>query len=208
MGFEPTTVAVLFADPKGVYSTLPGVDLWDEARDATRYAGPHPVVAHPPCARWSVLARLVEAVHGIPAHEDGGVFESALASVRAWGGVLEHPAQSAAWVHHRLRVPLAEGWCAAGDGVGWTCQVAQCQYGHEARKRTWLYAVGCDLPRLRWGDGEHAPAALAARGGRIQGRLSRRARSATPPAFAQLLLSIARTQRVSLRDCAPVTDGI
>lgn len=38
------------------------------------------------------------------------------------------------------------------DGCGgWTCQVEQGHYGHRARKATWLYAVGVDLPTLKWG---------------------------------------------------------
>ena len=41
-------IAALYVEKDGVYSGLQGVDPWDEARDARLYAGPRPVVAHPP----------------------------------------------------------------------------------------------------------------------------------------------------------------
>ena len=58
-------VAALFVQPDGCYSSAPEVDLWDEARDARLYAGPHPVVAHPPCARWCQLAPVNQARYGL-----------------------------------------------------------------------------------------------------------------------------------------------
>lgn len=45
-------IAALFVQRGGVYFGLPDVDPWDEQRDARLYAGPLPVVAHPPCQRW------------------------------------------------------------------------------------------------------------------------------------------------------------
>jgi hypothetical protein len=46
-------VDALYVDPKGIYPRLLGPEhCWDEARDARTYAGPGPVVAHPPCQRW------------------------------------------------------------------------------------------------------------------------------------------------------------
>jgi len=79
-------IAALFVDARGCYAGLPDVDVWDEARDARLYPGPHPVVAHPPCTRWCRLAGLVEARWGHKRGDDGGCFASALASVRRWGG--------------------------------------------------------------------------------------------------------------------------
>ena len=84
-------IAALFVHKNGTYFGLPDVDPWDKARDARKYPGPHPVVAHPPCARWCRLAGLVEKRWGHKKGDDGGCFESALGSVRRWGGVLEHP---------------------------------------------------------------------------------------------------------------------
>ncbi len=53
-------IAALFVQTGGVYFGLPNVDPWDVKRDARQYAGPWPVVAHPPCSRWCRLAGLVE----------------------------------------------------------------------------------------------------------------------------------------------------
>ena len=41
-------VAALFVETGGAYFGVPGVDPWDVPRDARKYAGPYPVVAHPP----------------------------------------------------------------------------------------------------------------------------------------------------------------
>jgi hypothetical protein len=196
-GDRPMTVAVLFADPRGCYSKVDGVDLWDESRDARLYAGPWPVVAHPPCARWCRLAPVVQAKHGKRIGDDGGCFESALASVRRWGGVLEHPAISRAWSAHGLARPHSGAWQRGACG-GWACQVEQGRYGHKTRKATWLYAFGVDLPDLRWGRSSGlAPVSWDGdvKGGRDIGRatLPRSARSATPDAFRDLLLAMART---------------
>ena len=199
------TVAALFVEPAGVYSGREGVDLWGVEWDARTYPGPHPVVAHPPCQRWGRYwsggpSARVRRLRG----DDGGCFASALHSVRMWGGVLEHPADSSAWAWHGLIAPHKGGWCRA-DGHGWTCHVEQIWYGHEAKKATWLYAVGCDLPSLRWGSapvgagvkmdqGFHSAdeRARAIKTGVIQ-RLSKRQRAATPEPFADMLLGMARS---------------
>lgn len=85
-------IAALFVETGGAYFGLEGVDPWDVKRNAMLYDGPHPVVAHPPCARWCRLAGLVEARWGHKRGEDGGMFAHALDCVRRFGGVLEHPA--------------------------------------------------------------------------------------------------------------------
>lgn len=176
-------IAALYVQKNGAYYGLPTVDPWDEERDARLYAGPWPVVAHPPCARWSKLAGLVESRHGIKRNEDGGCFAAALHAVRTYGGVLEHPAFTAAWGFHRLPTPPAEGWLGTLCG-GWVAQVDQGHYGHPARKGTWLYVHGtARLPELIAGPAEAKTVVeLQASGG---------ARSRTPAAFRDVLLGIA-----------------
>jgi len=148
---DTARVAALYVDPRGVYSGLPGVDVWDEERDARLYAGPWPVVAHPPCARWSRLAGFTEARFGLKRGEDGGCFAAALEAVRRFCGVLEHPAYTDAWkAHGLLRPSVREGWTLDFDG-GATCYVEQGRYGLPVKKATWLYAYGVELPELRWG---------------------------------------------------------
>jgi hypothetical protein len=195
-------VAVLFADPRGVYAGLPGVDLWDEARDARLYNGPHPVVAHPPCSRWCRLAGLVEARWGHRRGDDGGCFASALASVRRWGGVLEHPAYTDAWAAFGLASPPRYGgWIRLLCG-GWTCHVEQGRYGHPAKKATWLYAYRCELPSLEWGydpDAKSkAPVSWCGNhvsSGETRPRVGKAAASRTPERFRDVLLDMARSTR-------------
>lgn len=194
-------IAALFVQRNGAYWDLPGVDPWDEARDARLYAGPWPVVAHPPCERWCQLAPVNQARYGIKIGDDDGCFASALASVRAYGGVLEHPAFTLASEAFGIPWPsLAGGWQRSICG-GWTCHVEQINYGHPARKGTWLYAYGVDPPELKWGRG-HMPAAWISSDrprselGHVR-QLCRGESSKTPPAFRDLLLSIARSASIS-----------
>jgi len=195
----PATVSALYVDPRGCYAGLLGVELWDEKRDARLYAGPWPVVAHPPCTRWCRLAGLVEARWGHKRGEDGGCFAAALESVRRWGGVLEHPAFSDAWAAHDLNKPPTGGcWVNADMLGGWTCYVEQGRYGHRARKGTWLYANVVDLPSLEWGVATGYEVVVSMCGNGIpldgeRGRLTKREASATPREFRDLLLAMARS---------------
>ena len=181
------TVAALYVEPDGPYAGLPGVEVWDEARDARNYAGPHPVVAHPPCLRWCILSLCVNKRDG----QDDGVFYAALESVRKHGGVLEHPAYSLAWRWFGLMTPpLGGGWVYADWLGGWTCHVDQGRYGHERRKPTWLYSVGCELPSLNWGASGIARGVAGMPSWDVKARLIR---SVTPAPFRDLLLSMARS---------------
>lgn len=196
-------VAALYVEPDGAYAGLPDVDVWDEERDARTYAGPFPVVAHPPCARWSVLAGLVEHVHGYKRGDDGGRFAAALDAVHTFGGVLEHPAHSAAFSHFGLPEPTTHsGWTGSLFG-GWSAYVEQSRYGCPVRKGTWLYAYGVELPDLLWGytpAGEDESLAAWRASARYltsnRPRLSEREASATPPSFRDALLAIARTSTI------------
>ncbi len=146
-------IAALYVDPKGVYDR-PGVDVWGLERDARRYTGPWPVVAHPPCARWCLMAGFVQSVYGYKVGDDGGCFEAALAAVRAYGGVLEHPAFTKAWPAFGLPEPTIGAWRRTLFDSGWVTEVWQLAYGHPARKKTWLYYVGhAKPPPLRWAVG-------------------------------------------------------
>lgn len=197
-------IAALYVAEGGCYFGLPDVDPWPQSRDARLYAGPHPVVCHPPCERWG---RFAEGGPTAPwtkkRGDDGGCFAAALASVRRWGGVLEHPADSSAWTVFGLhRPPVSGGWVVADDVGGWTCRVDQGAYGHTSRKATWLYSVGCAIPSLNWARANrreryaHLPPGPERRRLQRAGPLawdSHKQRAATPLPFRDLLLSIARS---------------
>jgi hypothetical protein len=197
-------IAALFVETGGVYFGLPDVQPWDRSRDARDYAGPYPVVAHPPCERWGRFWHgSTRKPHQFKLAADGGAFHAALAAVRNWGGILEHPEHSRAWHWFGLTLPRPAGWTRADKRGGWTCRVEQGFYGHFANKPTWLYACGVDLPELRWGRGEQRlhPVALAKHGyakarrigmvAMVGGKHKKRIRDATPIEFRDLLISIA-----------------
>ena len=135
-------IAALYVASGGCYFGLPDVDPWDEGRDARTYAGTHPVVAHPPCQRWGKFWHgSTRKPHQCKLGDDGGCFAAALAAVRQFGGVLEHPQDSHAWKHFGLLAPpRAGGWIWCDQYGGATCRVEQGFYGHFANKPTWLYA--------------------------------------------------------------------
>ena len=204
-------IAALFVENGGCYYGLPDVEPWDQERDARQYDGPWPVVAHPPFQRWGKLWA------GQPLHikrtgerktkgDDGGCFVAALACVRQWGGVLEHPWGSHAWPAFGLNRPPREGrWITADFHGGWTCCVEQGRYGHYARKPTLLYAHGVDLPELDWGIGEPRldPAVIARMGlkrakrlgevGARGGGTDSSPRIGTPQPFRDLLIAMAKS---------------
>ncbi|WP_240047667.1 hypothetical protein [Sphingomonas panacisoli] len=200
-------MAALYVESGGVYFDLPAVDPWPAYRDARTYAGPHPVVAHPPCQRWGRFWHgSTRKPHQFKLGDDGGCFEAALSSVRAFGGVIEHPADSRAWAHFGLPIPKrGAGWTAPDEFGGRPCYVEQGNYGHDSRKPTWLYAVGVEFPELDWSRGEQRiPQWMLDRYGyekarrigvvaMVGGKHKTRIRNATPAPFRDLLLSIARS---------------
>lgn len=191
------TVAALYVDPNGVYAGLDDVEVWDEARDARGYFGPHRVIAHPPCASWCRLAPLNAALYGKRIGDDGGAFGHALWAVRSFGGVLEHPAYSIAWSTYGLPRPRRYSWQRTLLGEGWVTEVSQGAYGHPARKRTWLYFVGDDPAPLDWGEPESAtlvsdlgPGQTRRRGADWIRGVQYAQASATPAAFRDALVSL------------------
>lgn len=186
-------VAALYVDPlRGPYTRIAGVDVygWAEVkqaafwdRDARQYAGPWPVVAHPPCGPWGRFRRRYKGGEGAA---DCG--PRAVEQVRQWGGVLEHPAYSTLWDVCNLPRP--------GDGVdnygGVTVQFEQVRWGHPCKKPTWFYVVRADLPAVPpQGRPTHCMVRLK-RNSHTLPELPKRARHLTPPALANWLVAVAR----------------
>lgn len=186
-------IAALYVETNGVYYGLPDVDPWDEKRDARLYDGPWPVVAHPPCAAWCRWAGVRELQGYGRRGDDGYCFAHALADVRRYGGVLEHPAHSAAWAHFSIPEPTGREWQADVWG-GWTCYVDQAEWGLRAHKPTWLYYVGAaPFPLVGPIDATEAkPGPKDLHSGH---------RHLTPPAFRDVLLDMARS-------CLPAATGV
>ena len=95
---------------------------------------------------------------------------------------------------------------------GWSCYVEQGRYGHVARKATWLYAVGVDLPSLRWGriPDRDVKALVSWCANRVRSdesrpRVGKAAASRTPPEFRDTLIAMARSVKASKIAPSPPT---
>jgi hypothetical protein len=176
-------IAALYIDPRGPYVNRPDVDAWDEKRDARKYNGPWPVIAHPPCGPWSALRHLSRETTA-----DCGV--RALEQVHAFGGIVEQPIASRLFAEY-------------GRADHLILEVEQVAWGHVARKRTALY-MHRDLYPLalatkrtggtptHWCSGGRTRS--SGRGGLVPPGIkvcSAAQRRRTPPSFADWLISIA-----------------
>jgi hypothetical protein len=184
-------ISVLFVAKKSVYKTLTDstgepLDCWDEDRDALKWPGGNPVVAHPPCRLFCQMRHLSCA----PTTEKR-LAHFAVEQVRKWGGVLEHPAMTTLWKEAGLPRP------GCSDQWGVSVAVNQWWWGHLARKSTWLYICGTkSIPEMPFRIGEAEFTCGHAHGQKKESHNWGSARSATPPAFACWLVETAERCQV------------
>jgi hypothetical protein len=129
-------VAALYVHRDSIYKSMPGVECWDEDRDAMTYRHVMPIVAHPPCRLWASLRHqsTADPVERLCAtHAIGILFRC--------GGVLEHPKASMIWPY------VEEG---RHDGNTWMTEIRMFDWGFPAIKRTILAVHGC--PPCDWPD--------------------------------------------------------
>lgn len=169
-------IAVLFARSDSVYKTMAKADVWDIDRDARKWPGGCPVVAHPPCRAWGRLSHMAK-----PRNDEYDLAIYSINQVRANGGVLEHPAGSKLWGVANLPAP------GYRDSLGgFTMPIRQSWFGHLAPKNTWLYIVGVapkNIPAF--------PYILGQPEGRIE-NMSKASREKTPVDLALWLLDLAQ----------------
>jgi hypothetical protein len=175
-------VVALYVDPRGPYPEL--LEHWyDAERDARTYAGPCPVVAHPPCGPWGRLRFLCR-------HQDASLGPVGVEQVRAFGGILEHPAESRLFRACGMPFPgeLPDAW------GGRTYLVRQVAWGHQCEKPTWLYVVGVEpaavVRGIRTGGVATHRVTSGPRGPQLPTATALR-RRLTPRPFAEWLVSLA-----------------
>ena len=200
------SIAVLFARSDSNYKTIQGCDVWDKDRDATRWSGGVPVIAHPPCRGWGQLRKLANPA---PGEKELALF--AVDQVRRYGGVLEHPVASTLWPVAGLPEPGERDQYG-----GWTLVISQRWWGHRAEKLTRLYIVGVepggvpDIP-ITLGEAECICGSSGRRrdGSRLRKgdpgwrpEITKAEREHTPPALAEWLVELAKQCTTNKQQCA------
>lgn len=160
---------------------MANVDAWDVMRDARRWPGGRPIVAHPPCRAWSAFTS--HQAKPEPGERELGM--QCAEWLRRWGGVLEQPAHS--------RLFDAAGLPRPGQRRGdlFTVEVWQAWWGYTMRKATWLCVSGVDMRTVEYpwryhqsrdGQGDR----------RRQQLMSHDQRAETCPALAEWLVALTR----------------
>jgi hypothetical protein len=204
-------VTVLFTRTDSVYRELEMVDCYDEERDARRFTGSGPVIAHPPCALWGPLRAMAKRPKS-----ERDLAHLAVDTVRLNGGVLEHPRGSTLWAAADLPLPPAargrrgrKRWLPPPETDQWggfTIAVDQFRFGHLCHKATWLYVCGLevvDLPQLppgRTDEPRHIIASSKSKAdGQTKSGVNQKTREGTPRALAEWLVETARRTTVPKR---------
>jgi hypothetical protein len=115
-------INVLCASTKSIYHQLPGVEVYDQRKDARTCANTNPVIAHPPCRSYSAF--MAHYAKPQPGERDLALF--CAEKVLFNGGVLEHPAHSR--FINRFKT----------DSRFKIHTVQQDWFGYPVRKLTWL----------------------------------------------------------------------
>lgn len=118
-------ISVLCVNRNSIYKTIPGLDVWDEDRDAYNFKGTNQVITHAPCQQWSKMKSFAK---DNPREKELAFF--CLNKVMVNGGIFEHPAGSSFF--KAANVPRSSIY-----------SVDQFWWGLECKKPTWLFFSQC-----------------------------------------------------------------
>ena len=125
-------IPVLFTQLDSTYNRFDVFDIYDKNRNALSYESRLPIIAHPPCRKFSRLRSFSTA----PVSEKKLAF-FALSRVRQFGGILEHPRSSTLWKTGNFNLSGQ-----VDEYGGFLRSVDLSWFGYPARKKTMLYFVG------------------------------------------------------------------
>ena len=196
-------INALFVIENGPYYGLENIVPWSEKENAFNCKNGAPAIAHPPCKRWGrYWSGGPSASKKFYKGDDNGCFAFALWYIRTFGGIIEHPEATHAYDWFGLKRPSFNGgWTDPDIYGGRTCCVSQGNYGHKARKITWLYGVNINFKELNWdipkgmmrmelGPRSKEDALVKRAQGVKVNRLSVYERLATPKEFKNLLIEL------------------
>ncbi len=170
-------IVALFVRSDSIYKTMPGIECYDINRNALTWRGGCPIIAHPPCRTWGMLAHMA---NHIPGEHELALW--ALKQAEKYGGVVEHPRNSRLWKHIK-------------NDAGYIIEINQFDFGHVASKPTRLYICGCPknllppMPLHNMGTPRKTITGIVGQPGR---RCTQYERETTPLKFAKWLVKVAR----------------